>query len=427
MTADHRMPDRAPSSGPSRPPSWHASAPGSLRRRLVLLGIIALAVAGGAYLVLRPHSQPQPNRRFAGGGAMPVVAATAHKGDVPISLNALGTVTPLATVTVKTQIAGQLTQIAFREGQTVQAGDFLAQIDPRPYEIQLQQYQGQLARDQALLADARVNLDRYNKLLAEDSIAAQTRDTQSSLVKQYEGAVTTDQGQINNARLNIAYCHIVAPVTGRVGLRQVDVGNYAQTSDSNGIVIITQMRPITVIFSLPEDNLPAILNRLHQGATLEVDAYDRSQTTRLASGHLLTVDNQIDTTTGTVKLRAEFDNTDEMLFPNQFVNATLLVDVLKDVTVIPSAAIQRGAPGTYVYLIKPDNTVTVRPVTLGPVSGETVSIRAGLEPGDRVVVDGTDKLRDGAEITLPSADPAPAGKGDGAKAGEHSHHSSSDQ
>ena len=372
-------------------------------RRALLLGIVAAGIGAAAFIILRPHTQVPQGRKF-GGGAMPVVAATAHKGDIEISLNALGTVTPLATVTVKTQIAGQLTQIGFQEGQTVKAGDFLAQIDPRPFETQLQQYQGQLARDQALLKDAQINLSRYDKLLAEDSIARQTRDTQDSLVKQYEGAVTTDQGQINNAKLNLAYCHIVAPVTGRVGLRQVDVGNYVQTSDANGIVVITQMRPITVIFSLPEDNLPAILSRLHQGAALPVTAYDRGQTTKLATGQLLTVDNQIDTATGTVKLRAQFDNPDEMLFPNQFVNATLLVDVQKDATVVPNAAIQRGAPGTFVYLINPDNTVSVRPVSLGAGAGELVSVRSGLEPGDRVVIDGADKLRDGAPVTVPTGD-----------------------
>lgn len=410
MNADQHMPERRDppgSASPSRLPSWrNPERPPSWRRRGMFLVLAVVALAGVAYLTFRPHSVPQTGRRFAGGGAMPVVAATAVKGNIDIALTALGTVTPLATVTVKTQIAGQLTQIAFREGQTVHAGDFLAQIDPRPYETQLQQYMGQLERDQALLKDAEINLARYERLLAEDSIARQQRDTQMSLVKQYKGAITTDQGQVNNAKLNIAYCHIVAPVTGRVGLRQVDQGNYAQTSDASGIVIITQMQPITVIFSLPEDNLPAILERLHQGATLDVAAYDRGQTIKLATGQLLTMDNQIDTTTGTIKLRAQFENRDETLFPNQFVNTRLLVNVLHDVTVLPSAAIQRGAPGTFVYLIKPDNTVTVRPVTLGPGAGEQVSVAAGILPGDRVVVDGADKLREGAAVALPAADAA---------------------
>ena len=385
-------------------------------RRIVVLLLVIVFCAGVGFLIFRPHAPQPQGRRFSASGPVPVVAATVGKGDVDIVLGALGTVTPLATVTIKTQIAGQLIQIAFREGQTVKAGDFLAQIDPRPYETQLQQYLGQLGRDEALLKDAKVNLDRYEKLLAEDSIARQQRDTQISLVKQYEGAIITDQGQVNSAKLNIAYCHIVSPITGRVGLRQVDTGNYVQTSDANGIVVITQTHPITVIFSLPEDNLPVIMRRLHEGATLAVDAYDRGATTKLAAGTLLTVDNQIDTTTGTVKLRAQFDNDDEMLFANQFVNAKLMVDRLHDATVVSSAAIQRGAPGTFVYLIQPGDTVTVRPVTLGPVSGDTVTIAKGLVPGDRVVIDGADKLREGAQVVLPDA--APPSSGDG----EHHHH-----
>jgi multidrug efflux system membrane fusion protein len=375
------------------------------RRRLLLLSVLLLAaMAGIAFLIFRPHGAVKQGGRPS-GGAVPVVAATATTGDVGITLSALGTVTPLATVTVKTQIAGQLMQIAFQEGQTVQQGDFLAEIDPRPYQAQLQQFLGQLGRDQALLKDAQINLGRYNKLLAEDSIARQQRDTQLSLVRQYEGTVTTDQAQVDSARLNIAYCHIVAPIGGRVGLRQVDQGNYVQTSDANGIVVITRMQPITVIFALPEDNLPAITARLRQGALLEVDAYDRSHTTKLATGRLTTVDNQIDTATGTIKLRAEFENQDEALFPNQFVNATLLVDVVHDAVTVPSSAIQRGVPGTFVYLIKADATVTVRPVTLGPAAGEVVSIRSGLAVGDRVVVDGTDKLRDGAKVVPSEAKP----------------------
>lgn len=374
------------------------------RRRLVPM-VLMLAVLGGvAYVVLRPQQSAQPPRRFGpGGGATSVVAAAAAKGDMDITLSALGTVTPLATVTVRTQIAGQLQQLGFREGQTVHAGDFLAQVDPRPYERQLEQYQGALTRDQALLKDAQVNLARYEKLLAEDSIARQQRDTQASLVKQYEGAVATDLAQVNNAKLNVAYCRIVSPITGRVGLRQVDVGNYVQTSDSDGIVVITQMHPITVVFTVPEDNLPDIMARLRQGATLPVTAFNRSQTKQLASGHLSTMDNQIDTTTGTIKLKAEFDNSDESLFPNQFVNVRLLVDVQRDATVISRAAVQRGEQGSFVYLVKPDNTVTVRLVTLGAGSGDKVSIQSGLQPGDLVVVDGADKLREGSQVTLPAA------------------------
>ncbi|HIJ63440.1 MAG TPA: efflux RND transporter periplasmic adaptor subunit, partial [Rhodospirillaceae bacterium] len=303
---------------------------------------------------------------------------------------------------VRTQIAGQLIEVAYKEGQEVKTGDFLAQIDPRPYQRQLDQYQGQLQRDGALLAEARINLERYRTLVRQDSIARQQLDTQESLVKQYEGVVETDKAMVDTAKLNLTYCHIVAPISGRVGLRQVDPGNYAQTNDTNGIVVITQMHPISVIFTLPEDNLPAVMKRLAAGASLPVTAFDRSHSTRLGQGMLTTVDNQIDTSTGTVKLRAVFDNADNLLFPNQFVNVRLLVDTLTDQVSIPAAAVQRGAPGTFVYLVKPDNTVAVKPVTLGPGSGDSVSVSDGLDAGDQVVVDGADKLKDGAQITLPA-------------------------
>jgi multidrug efflux system membrane fusion protein len=306
----------------------------------------------------------------------------------------------------------------------VRAGDFLAQIDPRPYQLALAQSEGQLQRDQALLKDAELNLARYKTLVAQDSLARQTLDTQDALVQQYQGTVETDRALVNTAKLNLVYCHVVAPVTGRVGLRQVDAGNYVQASDSNGLVVITQIQPISVLFTLPEDNLPAVMKRLRTGESLPVTAFDRGQATQLAAGRLMTFDNQIDVTTGTVKLRAQFDNADEALFPNQFVNTRLLVDTLKDATVIPTSAIQRGAPGTYVYLVKPDDTVTVRPVKLGPSSGERVAIASGVDPGDKVVVDGGDKLREGAQVTMPTAAKAPApeggqtggGAGDGAGA-----------
>ncbi|MDR3437609.1 MdtA/MuxA family multidrug efflux RND transporter periplasmic adaptor subunit [Telmatospirillum sp.] len=386
------------------------------RWRRVIWGVLIAALMGTiTWVSVRPPAAPpsRPGRFGASAGPMPVVAAVAEKGDISITLGALGTVIPLATVTVKTQIAGQLTDVAYREGQVVRAGDFLAQIDPRPYQLSLAQYSGQLQRDQALLRAAEVDFARYKTLLAQDSIARQTVDTQEALVQQYRGTVETDQAQVNNAKLNLVYCHIVAPVGGRVGLRQVDPGNYVQTSDTNGIVVITQMQPITVVFTLPEDNLPAVMKRLHEGATLGVAAFDRSQSTQLASGRLMTVDNQIDTTTGTIKLKAQFDNRDEALFPNQFVNTRLLVDTLKDATVIPSAAVQRGAPGTYVYVVKDDNTVTVRPIKLGPASGEKVAILSGIEIGEKVVVDGGDKLREGASVTLPTAKDQTGAAGNG--------------
>jgi membrane fusion protein, multidrug efflux system len=290
----------------------------------------------------------------------------------------------------------------------VKQGDPLVEIDDRPYQNQLQQAQGQLVRDQALLKNAQIDLARYRALVAQDSIARQQYDTQIYLVAQDEGVVKSDQALVDTATLNIAYCHITAPVTGRVGLRQVDQGNYVQTSDPNGIVVITQLQPITVIFTLPEDNLPAVMKQVQAGATLPVTAYDRSNAQKLAEGVLMTADNQIDTSTGTVKLRAQFANDDESLFPNQFVNVRLLVNTLHGATVIPSAAVQRGAPGTFVYLVKPDSTVTVQAIKLGPADGERVSVQSGLSPGDTIVVDGADKLRDGAKVSLPGAAGAPA-------------------
>jgi multidrug efflux system membrane fusion protein len=341
---------------------------------------------------------------------VPVGVAPVEKGDMPVTLSQLGTVTPLAMVTVKTQISGYLMQVAFREGQMVNKGDFLAQIDPRPYQVALEQAQAQLAKDQALLKNAQVDLQRYNTLVAQNSIAKQTRDTQESLVGQYQATVKADQAQIDAQKLNLTYCRIVSPVTGRVGLRQVDAGNYVQTSDPNGIVVVTQLQPISAIFTLPEDNLPEVLKRVRAGATLPVTAYDRTAANAIATGRLDTIDNQIDTTTGTLKLRAIFDNEDETLFPNQFVNIKLTVDTLRDADIVPVSAIQRGAPGTFVYLVKPDRTAAVQKVKLGPGDGQRIAILSGLEPGESVITDGADRLRDGAKVTLAAADqPKPAG------------------
>jgi multidrug efflux system membrane fusion protein len=364
----------------------------------IIVGLLVVAALGW-WLHERPAPQA-PSGRSNAAAPTPVVADTAQKGNVDIALDALGTVTPLATVTVRTQINGQLTEVAFKEGQPVKKGDFLAQIDPRPYQAALVQAEGQLARDQGLLDQARMDLKRYETLAKTNAVPRQQYEDQIYLVKQDEGSVQTDQGQIDTQKLNIAYCHIVSPVEGRVGLRLVDPGNYVQTTDASGIVVITQLQPITVVFTLPEDDVPQIIKRLRAGATLSVAAYDRSGTTKLATGALMTIDNQIDTTTGTLKLKAQFANDDESLFPNQFVNIKLLVDVLNDATVVPTSAIQRGAPGTFVYLVNPDGTVTARTVELGPGSGDRVAVHSGLSPGDRVVVDGADKLRDGAKITL---------------------------
>jgi multidrug efflux system membrane fusion protein len=365
--------------------------------------VVLLIVAAAWWIEIRPATQPAGGRPGGAAAPMSIVPATVEKGDIDIALNALGTVTSLSTVTVRTQITGQLLNIDFREGQVVKKDDPLAEIDSRPYEIARQQALGALARDQALLKDAQLDLARYKTLAAQNAIPKQQYDTQDALVHQYEGTVVSDQAQVDSAALNITYCHIVAPASGQVGLRQVDQGNYVTPADTNGIVLITQIQPITVIFTLPEDNLPAVLGRVHAGATLAATAYDRSATTLLGTGTLMTLDNQIDTTTGTVKLRAQFANSSENLFPNQFVNIKLLVDTLHDTTVMPTSAVQRGSPGTYVYLVNPDNTVSIRTIELGPANGERQSVRSGLSPGDRVVVDGADKLRDGAKIVVRDA------------------------
>jgi multidrug efflux system membrane fusion protein len=376
----------------------------------LLLVIAGVGVA--VWYFPRPEPQPKISGRSPSGMPVPVAVAPVEKGDMPVTLSQLGTVTPLAVVTVKTQISGYLMQVAFQEGQMVKKGEFLAQIDPRPYQVALEQAQAQLAKDQALLKNAQLDLQRYNTLVAQNSIAKQTRDTQVSLVAQYEATVKADQAQIDAQKLNLTYCHIISPVTGRVGLRQVDAGNYVQTSDANGIVVVTQLQPISVIFTLPEDKLPEVMSRVRAGAVLAVTAYDRTGSNELAQGKLETVDNQIDTTTGTVKLRAIFDNDQETLFPNQFVNVKLLVNTLHDADIVPNSAIQRGAPGTFVYAVKPDRTAMVQKVKLGPSDGQRIAILDGLQPGENVVVDGTDRLHDGAKVTLARADSPNAATGE---------------
>jgi multidrug efflux system membrane fusion protein len=373
-------------------------------RRIAWLALVPLGIVLLWWIHTRPGQRSQSSQPGA-IAAMPVRAATAVKGDLNITLDALGTVTPLATVTVQTQINGQLIEVAFTEGQSVRKGDFLAQIDPRPYQAALDQAEGQLLKDQATLKEAQIDLARYETLDKQDSIAKQQVVDQQYIVLQDQGAVKIDQGVVDNARLNLNYCRIVSPIDGRVGLRLVDPGNYVQVNSNTGLAVITQMQPIAVVLVLPEDNLPPIMKRLHEGAKLPVTAYDRSRTTKLADGVVSALDSQIDTTTGTVKLKALFDNTDEALFPNQFVNVRVLVDTLHDATLIPTAAVQRGAPGTFVYLVKPDNSVSVQLVTLGPVDGEKVAVQSGLEPGQRVVIDGADKLRDGAIVEVRNGSP----------------------
>jgi multidrug efflux system membrane fusion protein len=389
-----KAPARAPPEVPlqTRPP----------RRGGIMTFLLVLIIAGaGAALWLRHREAGEP--AGGGGNALPpqaVRTATAGVGSIPININALGTVTPQATVTVRSQISGQFREVGFQEGQMVKAGDFLAQIDDRPYQAALEQAQGLLQKDQGLLAQAQSDLARYQVLSKQDSISRQQVEDQQFLVQQNQGAIASDQAQIDSDKLNIAYCHIVSPIAGRAGLRQVDPGNYIQTTDTNGIVVVTQMQPISVIFSIPEDNLPQVTQRMTAGTQLPVTVFDRSNSHQLATGVLQTTDNQIDTTTGTIKLRAIFTNTDNALFPNQFVNVRLLVDTLSGAVVVPNAAIQQGAPGSFVYLTKPDGTVAVQNVVIGVSDATNTAVTSGLSAGDEVVIDGTDRLRAGARIVV---------------------------
>jgi multidrug efflux system membrane fusion protein len=331
---------------------------------------------------------------------VPVVLGSARIADVPVYLSALGSVTPTYTVTVKTQINGQLWQVLFKEGQWVKAGDVLAQIDPRPYQAQLVQFQGQLARDEALLANARIDLHRYEVLYKQNSLSQQTLATQYSLVKQDEGTVKLDKGQIQEVLVNLIYCRIISPVNGRIGLRLVDPGNFVQTTDTTGIAVVTTLNPITVIFTLPEDDIPQVLQQIAAGNNLIVKAFDREQNALLAVGRLLTIDNEIDSTTGTVKLKAQFENENNRLFPSQFVNIRLLVTLLRRATVIPTAAVQQGAQGSYVYVLNKDNTVSIKPIKSGITSGDYTVVATGVLPGQQVVVEGVDRLSEGASVTI---------------------------
>ncbi len=376
-------------------------APSRPRWRIGIGVVVLLLLAFGTHETARwVRTATPPGGRFPQGAPQTVGASAAALGDVRVILNELGTVTPLATVTVQTQINGQLTDVGFTEGQLVKKGDFLAQIDPRPYEYLKEQYEGQLARDQGLLAQAQMDEKRYQTLAQQNSIARQQAEDQIFIVQQYQGTVKQDQGLIDAQALNISYCRIVSPITGRVGLRLVDPGNYVQTTNSGGIAVITQLQPISVVFSLPEDDLPEIAPQFTAGTPLIVTAYDRANLRQLAVGKVSAIDNQIDTTTGTVKVRAQFDNENNTLFPNQFVNVRLLVKTLNNAVAVPTSAIQRGAPGTYVYVINADNTVSVRQVSTGPVDGNVTAINSGLSAGERVVADGTDRLRDGLKVIV---------------------------
>jgi multidrug efflux system membrane fusion protein len=376
-------------------------APRTLKSLLADFFILVLALSLLAILFWSQQETSQqspPGGRNA--GQISIGSATVEKGDVGVTLTELGTVTSLATVTIRTQISGYLIRIDFTEGQEVKKNDLLAEIDPRPYEAALALAKGNLARDEALFKGAQVDLARYQGLAKQNAVPRQTLEDQVALVAQHEGTLVADHAAVQAAEVNLAYCRILSPLDGRVGLRLVDQGNYVTPGDTNGIVVITQIQPITVIFTIPEDNLPTVSKRRRDGATLPVTVYDRSDANKLAEGELHAVDSQIDPATGTIKLRAQFANDARTLFPNQFVNVRLLVDTHKDVTVMPTAAVQRGEPGTFVYLVNSDNTVSVRPVVLGVTDGDRVEVRSGLAPGNLVVVDGADKLRDGAKISM---------------------------
>jgi len=376
---------------------------------VVVVAVVATAIyevrwknapaAGGG-----PGAGPGAGARAGAGGGrgagmpVPVRVATARSGSIDSVLDALGTVTARNTVTVHARVDGQLVRIAYEEGREVKAGDLLAQIDPRPFDAALEQAQGQLARDQALLEIARSDLDRYQTLLAQDSIAKQQVDDQAALVRQYQGAVQGDLGTVANARLQREFTRITAPIAGRVGLRQVDNGNMVHASDANGVVVLTETRPINVVFAVPADRAPEISRRWQAGQPLRVDALDRDGKSLLSTGRLESADNLVDLATGTVKLKATFDNKDGALFPNQFVNARITIATLDNQTLVPGAAIQRGTPGTFVYVVGDDSTVAIKTVTVGATNGGTVAVTGGIKVGDRVVVDGTDKLRDGSKV-----------------------------
>ncbi len=377
-----------------------ARARPALMQRYWWIAVLCLTTVGLYVLVIRPQSSADKQKAGPVPLRLPVAAAAVKTKDVHVYITGIGSVVPVNTVTVKTRIDGEVMKVLYREGQVVERGDILVQIDPRPYEVQLTQAEGQLMKDRALLKNAQVDLDRYRLLLAQNSIQEQQVATQESLVHQYEGVVKTDQGAIDSARLNLVYCRIIAPVSGRVGLRLVDRGNIVHASDVGGLVVITQLQPITVIFPISEDDLSKLLGRLKPGGKLTVYAYDRDQQHKLATGSLLAIDNQIDLNTGTVRLRAIFPNRRNELFPNQFVNARLFMDTLRDAVVVPAEAIQRGPKGTFVYVVKADHTVAMRPVSLGVIQEADAVVSSGLVPGELVVVEGADRLREGSKVEV---------------------------
>jgi len=377
---------------------------GRSRIWVILVGLACLVVAG-AWIANGRQARTQQQTKATGGGAagqqtrpVPVVVAPVRTGDLSVYLTALGSVTPLNVVTVKSRVDGQLLKTHFTEGQVVHAGDVLAEIDPRPFQAQLMQAEGQLARDQANLANTRLDLERYQRLAQQEMIARQQLDTQQMIVNQAEASIKMNVGQIDAIKLQLTYCRITAPITGRVGLRLVDPGNVVKASDTGGLVVIAQLEPIALVFSVPEDSLQPVLRRFRTGGKVPVDAYDREGRTKIATGTLVAIDNQIDPTTGTVRLKASFGNTDGVLYPNQFVNARVLIDVLHDAVLAPAEAIQRGPQGTYVYVVKPDKVVQMRRVQLGPSEGGVIAVRAGVADNEALVVDGAEKVQDGARV-----------------------------
>jgi multidrug efflux system membrane fusion protein len=402
---------------PGRTPAQEVSQTRATGSRVWIWVVVAALAIGGFWYYRSTRAKdaqnaaaPAAGAKGAGRGApgtfsVPVVVAAATKGDLPVYLNGLGSVTPLNTVTVRSRVDGQLINVAFKEGQFVKEGDLLAEIDPRPYQVQLEQAEGQLAKDVAQRKDAEVNLERFKLLFQEGVIPKQQLDTQAASVGQFDGAIKSDQAQIDTAKLQLVYAHITSPISGRVGLRLVDPGNIVHATDTGGLLLITQVQPIAVIFTLPQDQLQQVFEKIHSGTQLVAEAWDRDNTAKITTGKLLTIDNQIDPTTGTYKLKAVFNNEDNILFPQQFVNTHLLVDTKRNLSLIPLAAVQRGPQGTYVYVVGTGNTVKIHNITVAQTTAGTVGISIGLQPGDVVVTDGQDKLQDGTKVIPNQAPP----------------------